>query len=64
MAAAPTAARNCGAGTHAIRHRRDAMSRLIITELDRADIGIASATYEIVGFPAIGVKSREPVRQV
>ncbi len=43
-------------GTHRIRAAKDAMSRHIITELDRAGIGIASATYDIVGFPSIEVR--------
>jgi small-conductance mechanosensitive channel len=38
---------------HGIRGVKDAMSRFIITELDRAGIGIASATYDIVGFPTL-----------
>ena len=40
-------------GTHRIRNAKDAMSRYIITELDKAGIGIASATHDIVGFPPI-----------
>ena len=40
-------------GTHRIRAVKDAMSRHIITELDKAGIGIASATYDIVGLPPI-----------
>ncbi len=44
-------------GTHRIRNAKDAMSRYIITELDKAGIGIASATYDIVGFPAIEMRS-------
>ncbi len=43
-------------GTHRIRGAKDAMSRYIVVELDRAGIGIASATYDIVGFPAIEIK--------
>ena len=43
-------------GTHRIRGAKDAMSRHIITELDAAGIGIASATYDIVGFPAIELR--------
>ncbi len=43
-------------GTHRIRGVKDAMSRQIITELDAAGIGIASATYDIVGFPAIELR--------
>ncbi|MDQ6620342.1 MAG: mechanosensitive ion channel family protein, partial [Pseudomonadota bacterium] len=45
-------------GTHLIRAAKDAMSRYIITEFDKAGIGIASATYDIVGFPAIELHSR------
>lgn len=47
-------------GTHRIRGAKDAMSRYIITELDRAGIGIASATYDIVGFPAIELRRPNP----
>ena len=44
-------------GTHRIRAAKDAMSRHIITELDKARIGIASATYDIVGIPPIELRS-------
>ncbi len=44
-------------GTHQIRGAKDAMSRHILTELDRAGIGIASATYDIVGFPPIQMRA-------
>ena len=47
-------------GTHRIRGAKDAMSRSIITELDRAGIGIASATYDIVGFPAVELRRPKP----
>ena len=43
--------------THRIRAAKDAMSRHIINELDRAGIGIASATYDIVGLPPITLQS-------
>ncbi len=43
-------------GTHRIRGVKDAMSRQIIAELDAAGIGIASATYDIVGFPPVVVR--------
>ena len=46
-------------GTHRIRGAKDAMNRHIIKEFDKAGIGIASATYEIVGFPPI-VTRTEP----
>lgn len=42
--------------THLIRGVKDSMSRTIIAELDKVKIGIASATYDIVGFPAIEVR--------
>ncbi|RZK44569.1 MAG: mechanosensitive ion channel [Hymenobacter sp.] len=43
-------------GTHQIRGAKDAMSRQIMAGLDEAGIGIASATYDIVGFPPIEIK--------
>ena len=43
-------------GTHRIRGAKDAMSRFIVDELDAAGIGIASATYEIVGLPSIELR--------
>ena len=43
-------------GTHRIRGVKDAMARHIISAFDEAGIGIASATYDIVGFPPIEVK--------
>ena len=43
-------------GTHKIRGSKDAMSRYIVAELDEAGIGIASATYDIVGFPPIELR--------
>ncbi len=46
-------------GTHRIRGAKDAMSRYIVVELDKAGIGIASATYDIVGFPPIEIKQSQ-----
>lgn len=43
--------------THRVRTIKDAMSRQIIAALDEAGIGIASATYDIVGLPPIEVRS-------
>lgn len=43
--------------THRIRAAKDAMSRHIIAELDEAGIGIASATYDIVGLPPITLRT-------
>ena len=48
---------------HDIRGLKDRMSREIIDRLDAAKIGIASGTYEIVGFPAVTANvqiSKEP----
>ncbi|MEO6922777.1 MAG: mechanosensitive ion channel domain-containing protein [Bryocella sp.] len=41
---------------HDIRGLKDRMSREIIDNLDKAKIGIASGTYEIVGFPPVRVE--------
>ena len=41
---------------HGVRRMKDAMSREIIAELDKAKIGIASGTYEIVGLPPVHVR--------
>ena len=40
---------------HGIREIKDAMSREILAALDEAKIGIASATYEIVGVPPLKI---------
>ena len=40
---------------HGVREVKDAISRDILAALDAAGIGIASATYEIVGLPPIRV---------
>ena len=40
---------------HGVREVKDAMSREILAGLDRAGVGIASSTYDIVGFPPIRV---------
>lgn len=45
------------AATHQIRGVKDAMSRHIIAGLDKAGIGIASATYDIVGFPPVELRA-------
>jgi small-conductance mechanosensitive channel len=41
------------APAHGARALKDAMSRDILQAFDEAGIGIASATYDIVGFPAL-----------
>lgn len=33
------------------------MNRSIITEFDKVGIGIASSTYDIVGFPSIEIRA-------
>jgi small-conductance mechanosensitive channel len=38
---------------HGIREVKDAMSRDVLAELDEAGIGLASATFEIVGLPPL-----------
>ena len=43
---------------HDIRGLKDRMSREVIANLDKAKIGIASGTYEIVGLPPIRVDVR------
>jgi small-conductance mechanosensitive channel len=42
--------------THLIRGLKDRMSRVILAELDKQKIGIASATYDIVGFPPVEIR--------
>lgn len=42
---------------HGIRDVKDAMSRDILAGFDAAGIGIASATYDIVGFPPVRLES-------
>ncbi len=46
----------CGARAHGVRGLKDAMSRDILAALDAAGIGLASATYDIVGFPPIRIE--------
>ena len=38
---------------HGIRELKDAMSRAILAALDEAGIGVASATFEVVGLPLL-----------
>lgn len=40
---------------YGIRDLKDAVSRDILKAFDQAGIGIASATFDIVGFPAIRI---------
>lgn len=41
---------------HGVRAIKDAMSREILAALDAAGIGVASATYDIVGLPPLRVE--------
>jgi len=41
------------ARTHGVRELKDRLSRLILDRFDEAHIGLASATYDVVGFPPI-----------
>ena len=41
---------------HGVRGLKDAMSREILDRLDAAGIGVASATYDIVGLPTVKVE--------
>ena len=50
-------------GTHQIRGAKDAMSREILAGLDEAGIGIASATYDIVGLPPVEIAGRRRARE-
>lgn len=43
------------APTHGIRDLKNAMSREILDALDKAKIGIASSTYDVVGMPPLQV---------
>ena len=43
-----------------VRDLKDAMSRDILTAFDAAGIGIASATYDVVGFPALRFENAPP----
>ena len=46
-----------------VRDLKDAMSRDILTAFDAAGLGIASATYDIVGFPPLRVIQASPQRE-
>lgn len=45
---------------HGIRDVKDKISRQVLSELEKAGIGIASGTYEIVGMPPLRVQITEP----
>jgi small-conductance mechanosensitive channel len=48
--------------SHDVRSLKDRMSRYIIAELDKASIGIASGTYEIVGMPPLRIDMEQATR--
>ncbi|SEL73689.1 Small-conductance mechanosensitive channel [Blastococcus sp. DSM 46786] len=43
-------------GVYGVRDVKDAMSREVLAELDAAGIGLASATFEVVGLPSLRVE--------
>ncbi|WNV77654.1 mechanosensitive ion channel family protein [Geodermatophilus sp. DSM 44513] len=43
-------------GVYGVRDVKDAMSREVLAELDAAGIGLASATFEVVGLPPLRVR--------
>jgi small-conductance mechanosensitive channel len=45
-----------------VRELKDAMAREILQKLDEAHIGLASATYEIVGVPPLRLETAGPLR--
>lgn len=46
---------------HGVRELKDAISRDILAGLDEAGIGVASATFEVVGLPTVRLKAAGPV---
>ena len=42
--------------THRIRSTKDAMSRQILRDMEAINVGIASSTYDIVGFPKLRIE--------
>ena len=42
-------------GVYGVRDVKDGMSREVLAELDAAGIGLASATFEVVGLPPLRV---------
>nr|MBA2723426.1 mechanosensitive ion channel family protein [Methylibium sp.] len=47
---------------HGVRALKDAMSREILGALEEAGIGIASATFEIVGLPPLVINASPATR--
>lgn len=48
---------------HGVRHVKDELARLILDRFDEAGIGVASGTYDIVGFPPIKLE-RDSVERI
>lgn len=46
---------------HGARALKDAMSRDVLQAFEAAEIGIASATYDIVGFPPVRIAAQAGV---
>ncbi|WP_324274161.1 hypothetical protein [Blastococcus brunescens] len=42
-------------GVYGVRDVKDLMARELLAELDEAGIGLASATFEVVGLPPLRV---------
>ena len=49
---------------HGVRDLKDAMTRDILAALDEAGIGIASATFEVVGLPPLRVERAAPAARL
>lgn len=49
---------------HGIRGLKDAISRDILREFTNAGIGIASGTYQVVGFPEVKVRVMDGAEKV
>lgn len=47
---------------HGVREIKDAMSREVLAALDAAGIGLASASFEVVGLPALRIQRQAPQR--
>jgi hypothetical protein len=47
---------------HGVRDLKDAMTREILPALEAAHVGIASATFEIVGLPPLRIDRTAPTR--
>ena len=45
--------------THGVRILKDALSRAILRAFDEAGIGVASSTYDVVGFPPLRIDGED-----